>query len=67
MPILDYLLKMDLLVVMDLLTRSWIIFLEAAFFKKGVLTTFWRKIIFFVFSPILTKFCQIVAFMSTTI
>ena len=38
MPILDNLLKMDFLVVMDLLTCSWIISLEAAFFKKGVLT-----------------------------
>ena len=37
-PILDDLLKMDFLVVV---TWNWLIFLEAAFFKKGVLTTFW--------------------------
>ena len=41
--------------------------LEAAFFKKGVLTTFWPIIRFFIFSSILTKLGQIVVLMSATI
>ena len=43
------------------------IMLEAAFFKKGVLTTFWPIIKIFCFSPILTKLSHIVVLMSTTI
>ena len=44
-----------------------IIILEAAFFKKGVLTTFWPIIKKIVFSSIFTKLGQIVVLMSATI
>ena len=39
--------------------------LEAAFFKKGVLTTFWPIIKIFFHRPILTKLSQIAVLMST--
>ena len=35
-----------------------ILYLEAAFFKKGVLTTFWPIIIFFLFQSNLDQICQ---------